>query len=178
MAATDPTNNASLALAFKAAESLSFHLLFSFDYTTLGPWKVDDIVVLLRNYTSSPAYFRHEGNLPLVSTVEGAKNADDWVTIKKKVGGLFFVPDWASVDAEKAVKSAKGVADGLFNVQAWPNGTADMTTDIDRRYLAALGRDQVYMMGVSPWFYTNLLNFGGTNWLWKGDGLWDLRCKS
>ncbi len=135
--------------------------------------------MLLRNFTSSPAYFRHEGNLPLVSALEGAKNAADWVNIKKRIsGGLFFVPNWASLDVETAVKTASGVVDGLFNFRAWPNGTADMTTDVDRSYLAALGRNQVYMMAVSPWFYANQLGFRGQNWLWQGDGLWDLRCKS
>jgi hypothetical protein len=37
---------------------------------------------------------------------------------------------------------------------AWPNANDfDMTTDGDLGYQAALG-DKVYMMGVSPYFYT------------------------
>lgn len=45
-----------------------------------------------------------------------------------------------------------------------------MSTFTDHSYLDALG-DHPYMMGVSPWFYTNMLGFR-KNWLWRGDSLW------
>ena len=35
----------------------------------------------------------------------------------------------------------------------------------------------MYIMAVSPWYYTNQLEFEGQNQSWKGDVLWDLRCK-
>ncbi len=183
IAAKDPTTSASLELAFEAAEGLNFSLLFSFDYAALGAWPKDSVIDLLDEYVSSPAYFLHGGQLPLVSTFEGAEHAADWVDVKEAVD-IFLVPDWTSVEVEKAVALGDGVADGLFNFLAWPNGTAEVTTEMDQRFKKALANSTdgengkgVYMMGVAPWFFTNLPGFGHKNWLWKGDGLWDLRCK-
>ncbi|KAK3386848.1 glycoside hydrolase [Podospora didyma] len=49
-----------------------------------------------------------------------------------------------------------------------------MTTQPDQEFQTALGADKSYMMPVSPWFFTNLPGFN-KNWLWRSDGLWDLR---
>ena len=35
-------------------------------------------------------------------------------------------------------------------------------------------KGKAYMMGVSPWFYTNLPRYQ-KNWLWRGDDLWHHR---
>lgn len=53
---------------------------------------------------------------------------------------------------------------------AWPDGPNNMSTFTDHSYLDALG-GKPYMMGVSPWFYTNLPGFR-KNWMWRGDTLW------
>lgn len=45
-----------------------------------------------------------------------------------------------------------------------------MDTFTDASYIDTLN-GQPYMMGVSPWFYTNLPGFR-KNWLWRGDDLW------
>lgn len=45
-----------------------------------------------------------------------------------------------------------------------------MSTFTDHSYLDALGGSP-YMMGVSPWFFTNMPGFR-KNWLWRGDSLW------
>jgi hypothetical protein len=78
------------------------------------------------------------------------------------------------IQAQAAVN--KGVADGLFSWAAWPWGNQDMDTYVDASYQtfeggASSGGGKPYMMGVSPWFYTNLPGFG-KNWMWKGDDLW------
>ena len=45
-----------------------------------------------------------------------------------------------------------------------------MDTFTDASYFDTIGGSP-YMMGVSPWFYTNLPGFR-KNWMWKGDDLW------
>lgn len=55
--------------------------------------------------------------------------------------------------------------------QAWPNaGEMQKTSSEDVLYTNVLG-DKSYMMGVSPWFYTNLPQYS-KNWFFSGDSLW------
>ncbi|KAK4149895.1 glycoside hydrolase [Chaetomidium leptoderma] len=168
MAAGEATNGASLANAFTAANNLgsSFRLLFSFDYAGNGLWDKQDVVALISQYSSNPAYYRR-GSQPLVSTFEGPAASGDWPSIKTATG-CFFIPSWSSLGAAPAW--AKGTADGLFSWAAWPEGPNSMSTFTDHSYLDALG-GAPYMMGVSPWFYTNMPGYR-KNWLWRGDSLW------
>lgn len=53
---------------------------------------------------------------------------------------------------------------------AWPTGPSDMSTFTDASYFDTLN-GKPFMMGVSPWFYTNMPGFR-KNWLWRGDSLW------
>ena len=54
----------------------------------------------------------------------------------------------------------------------WPDGPHDMTAAPDRQWQAALRpARKSYMMGISPWFYTDLPAYGKA-WVWRGDGLW------
>jgi aminopeptidase I len=48
-----------------------------------------------------------------------------------------------------------------------------MTNVEDKAWQAMLG-SKSYMMGVSPWFYTNLPQWQ-KNWIWRGDSLWHER---
>ncbi|KAL1865122.1 Glucan endo-1,3-alpha-glucosidase agn1 [Paecilomyces lecythidis] len=168
-------NAVSIEYAFAAAEASSFKLFFSFDYAGKGPWAKEDVIYYLSTYTSSSAYYKHNGK-PLVSTFEGPENAADWVDIKNAVN-CFFIPDWSSVGAKVALDKGNidgtQVVDGLFNWGAWPEGANDMDTDIDASYQLFLD-GKPYMMPVSPWFYTNLPGFS-KNWLWRGDDLWYTR---
>lgn len=110
-----------------------------------------------------------------MSTFEGPGNAADWTGIKAAVDAV-FVPDWSSVAASEAVGLGGGVVDGLFSFDAWPDGAANISTDADKVFQEALAAGKKkYMMPVAPWFFTNLPGFGGKNWLWRGDGLWDRR---
>lgn len=45
-----------------------------------------------------------------------------------------------------------------------------MYTTVDESYREFL-KGKTYMMGISPWFYTNMPGFR-KNWLWRGDDLW------
>ncbi|KAL1840811.1 hypothetical protein VTJ49DRAFT_7710 [Mycothermus thermophilus] len=174
IASQDPSNSKSIERAFEAADNVgNFKLFFSFDYEAQGPWSADQVIDLLTTYAQHEAYFKHEGTHPLVSTFEGAGNADDWNIIKQSIPHIFFMPEWSSAGPFEAANLGGSVADGLFSWGAWPEGKNDMTTDLDQAYRSALG-NKPYMMPVSPWFFTNLPGWN-KNWLWRGDGLWDLR---
>ncbi|KAK4096690.1 carbohydrate-binding module family 24 protein [Parathielavia hyrcaniae] len=168
MASDDPANDVALPLAFDAAVALEFELFFSFDYAGNGPWAKSVVTDMISTYGSSIAYHKRAGK-PFVSTFEGPANAIDWQDIKRDTD-CFFMPDWSSIGAQRAVQLANGVADGLFSWDAWPKGPADMTTYPDASYYDFLG-SKPYMMPVSPWFYTNLPGYD-KNWLWRGDDLW------
>jgi len=52
-------------------------------------------------------------------------------------------------------------------------GAQDKQDAPDRAWQSHMG-DKAYMMGVSPWFYTNLPRYN-KNWVWRGDDLWHYR---
>lgn len=122
----------------------------------------------MNKYKSSSAYMQYNGK-PIATTFEGTHQANDWNNIKTQTG-CFFMPDWASIGASTAASAGGGVADGLFSWEAWPNGPTNMNTNGDNGYISAL-KGKPYMMAVSPWFFTNVPNYG-KNWLWRGDDLW------
>ncbi|KAJ5887845.1 hypothetical protein N7495_007886 [Penicillium taxi] len=165
------TNQKAVADAFAAAESLKFHLFFSFDYDGNGAWPKMQVAALLKNYSTSSAYYRHHGK-PFTSTFEGTSNAEDWVTIKKEID-CFFVPDWSSVKPASALQLAGGVVDGLFSWAAWPAADSRrMNTYADASYIQSLKQaNKSYMMPASPWFYTNMPKYK-KNWASHGDDLW------
>lgn len=172
IAAGDATNAGSIQNAFDAAVAVGgFKLFFSFDYAGNGPWDLNDVSALLKQYAVSGSYYQHNGK-PFVSTFEGPLNALDWTFIKEEID-VFFVPDWSSIGASPAVDIGKGIIDGLFSWAAWPTGPADMNTYIDASYLQYLSNADglPYMMAVSPWFFTNMPGYD-KNWLWRGDKLW------
>ncbi|KAI5249601.1 glycoside hydrolase [Aureobasidium subglaciale] len=156
-----------LSNAFTAANNVGgFKLFFSFDYAAQGAFNQQDVINLVNQYKNNGAYYKYN-NKAFVSTFEGPGNSGDWSNIKSQTG-CFFIPDWSSLGAQGAI--SRGVADGLFSWESWPNGPNDMTTAPDNSYKSALG-GKPYMMPVSPWFYTNLPGYN-KNWLWRGDDLW------
>ncbi|KAK4184083.1 Mutanase [Podospora australis] len=171
MAYGAPMNGPSLEMAFAAASSRGFQLMFSFDYAGNGSWPKQTVIDYLTRWGSSGAYFKHNGQ-PLVSTFEGPESSDDWIEIKARTG-CFFIPDWSSDGAKKAMERSNGVADGLFSWDAWPWGDREMNTYSDASYAQYLN-GKPYMMPVSPWFYTNMPGFD-KNWLWRGDMIWPTR---
>ncbi|PLB43332.1 glycosyl hydrolase family 71 protein [Aspergillus steynii IBT 23096] len=152
--------------AFTVSADLSFKLLFSFDYAANGSWPKSQVLNLLNEYSTHPAYYMHNKQ-PLVSTFEGPDAWKDWQEIKEKTNA-FFIPDWSSVGPAKAAN--RSVVDGLFSWGAWPEGPRGLNTSLDDAYIDALD-GKAYMMPVSPWFYTNMPGFE-KNWVWRGDELW------
>lgn len=91
-----------------------------------------------------------------------------WTRIRAAIpSGIYFMPDWTS----QGPGWNRDLVDGYFSWDMWPAGAADMTTAADEAY-AATGAS--YMMGVSPWFFTDLPAYG-KSWVWRGDDLWSRR---
>jgi glucan endo-1,3-alpha-glucosidase len=162
-----------------AARLGNFSLFLSFDFSTAGPtWTVDTISNLTNTFKDEPAQYKVDGK-PFVSTFEGASLTDEWSQAREKVdGGIFFVPDWSSL-GPTGIKQAAGHIDGAcefaspilpsslppestlikcfspVSFAAWPGpGETRMSRSMDEQYLKALN-GSVYMMGVSPYFYTS-----------------------
>ena len=162
-----------VAMAFSAAEASGtpFKLFFSFDYEGSGtPWDTADILTLLTQYAGSGAHFQQEGK-PFVSTFEGPGNSDveQWKEIRASLSsGIYFVPDWTS----QGPGYRQDLIDGAFSWNMWPNGAQDMGTEADEEWMDALtGGGKNYMMGISPWFYTDLPAYNKA-WVWRGDSMW------
>lgn len=124
---------------------------------------VQGVSSIINTYKGNSAQYLHNG-APLVSTFEGTASAGDWPAIKLATG-CFFVPDWTSA---KGTPSTFANVDGALSWDVWPFGPTGVSTMIDYAWKDILG-SKVYMMGVSPWFYTNLPS---KNWVWRGDNLW------
>ncbi|KAF9042148.1 glycosyl hydrolase family 71-domain-containing protein [Panaeolus papilionaceus] len=172
MAYGDSSNDHSIPLAFQAANQVGFKLFFSFDYAGNGAWPASTVQSMIQTWSSQGSYFRHSTGQPLVSTFEGPGNAGDWHNIKAATNA-FFIPDWSSLGAMNAIAQSNGVADGLFNWGAWPDGTATTNWDLDASYLIFLSQAKkpTYMAPISPWFFTNMPGYN-KNWLWQGGLLW------
>ncbi|MCJ1394120.1 hypothetical protein MMC18_006998 [Xylographa bjoerkii] len=155
--------------AYAAAGSIpGFSLFLSFDHASNdanfgGSFTAQNITGYINKYKAEPAQYLYGGK-PVASTFEGPAHAADWATVKAATG-CFFIPDWTSM---KGNPSTFANVDGALSWDVWPNGPTGISTMIDSEWKTILG-DKVYMMGVSPWFYTNLPY---KNWLWRGDNLW------
>ena len=157
--------NAQLTNAYQAANAIgSFSLFLSFDYLATGPWASGDVINIINTYAGNPSQYRYNSK-SLVSTFEGTNNIGDWPAIKAATG-CFFVPDWTSL-GPSGFHNQLGTAHGAFSWDAWPQ-YPNAEVQSDQAWISALG-GKPYMMGVSPWFYTNL---PGKNWLWPSNDLW------
>ncbi|KAF2716338.1 glycoside hydrolase family 71 protein [Polychaeton citri CBS 116435] len=162
-----------MSYAFQAANALSslnFKMFFSFDYLGGGqPWASSDIITILKAYGPNGAHYQVNGK-PMVSTFEGTSNINDWNSIRSSVpGGIYFVPDWTSLGPNGFSSS---IVDGAFSWDMWPNGPNNISTSSDQaweNFLKPAGKS--YMMGVSPWFYTDLPGYNKA-WVWRGDDMW------
>ncbi|KAI1164442.1 glycoside hydrolase family 71 protein [Nemania serpens] len=167
----DSYNDEQLRLAYDVAASNGFSVFLSFDMQA-SQWAGDQISAYINAYKDFGGQFR-VGDLPVVSTFEGPSQADIWSGIRAATGGIFFMPDWASLGAQ-GVGSKLSLIDGAFNWGAWPEANQlTISTNNDVAYKSAL-QGKPYMMGVSPYFYTNL---PGKNWYSSSDSLWFDRWK-
>ncbi|KAL2863498.1 glycosyl hydrolase family 71-domain-containing protein [Aspergillus lucknowensis] len=160
-----------LHTAYEAAEKIgNFSLFISFDYESGGPWPPDRVISTINTFKNREAQYLYNGK-PLVSTFEGVESSGDWLYIKSATGCM-FIPDWTSL-APSGLHTVYDTIDGAFSWDAWPVGAREKNTSSDEAWIEALA-GKPYMMGVSPWFYTNLPQWK-KNWLWRGDDLWHYR---
>lgn len=167
----DDYNDRSLQNAADAANSVGgFTLFLSFDYASNADnnWTPSTVIDRINSFVTAAgnAHFRYNSQ-PLVSTFEGPSHASDWAGIKSATN-CFFMPDWTSLGPAQI---PIGSIDGAFSWDAWPHGPVQKDNSSDLAWEQALGA-KPYMMGVSPWFYTDL---PGKNWGLRGDGLWSTR---
>lgn len=169
IAVQDSYTGTSLSNYYAAAEQHgSFSLFISFDYAASQPnsyFPEDDVINYINQFAGSSAQYKYNGK-PFASTFEGPDYVGDWTNIKSATNA-FFVPDYTSKDP--AVAAQYSQVDGLFSWDAWPTGATDTPTSDSAFRTATSNAGKIFMMAVSPWFYTNLQ---GKNWLWRGDNLW------
>lgn len=167
-----------LGLAYDAASSSGFSLFISFDMNTLylDVWTPEMVAGLVNDYSNYTAQYRVDG-VPLVSTFEGPDWADNWQAVRDQTGGIYLVPDWASIGPD-GVGAHVDKIEGAFSWNAWPGaGETTKTTDEDMAYQEVLyGAGKAYMMGVAPYFYVNLAEWS-KNWYSSSDSLWFDRWK-
>ncbi|KAI9707599.1 MAG: hypothetical protein M1836_000560 [Candelina mexicana] len=167
IAPTDTYTDSSLRAAYDAANALGgFSLFLSFDYLSQGVWDPSAVIRTINTYKNEASQYKYN-NKPFVSTFEGVQNTGDWANIKS-LTGCYFVPSWTSLGSSTVASNPD--VDGAFAWDAWPVGANDKDDSNDKEWKSALGAKS-YMMAVSPWFYTNIPNWG-KNWLWRGDDLW------
>ncbi|MCJ1385421.1 hypothetical protein MMC17_008544 [Xylographa soralifera] len=172
--AGDPWTEDQLDTAYAAAAPLNFKLFLSFDHAANdasfgGSFTAANITAYINRYKAEPAQYLYGAqNQPVASTFEGPSHAADWVSVQQ-LTGCFFIPDWTSMKGASNAQSLFASVNGVLSWDVWPNGPTGISTSVDTAWKALLGPNQVYMMGVSPWFYTNLPY---KNWLWRGDNLW------
>ena len=165
-----------LDTAYAAAASLNFKLFISFDHAANdgafgGSFTAANITAYINRYKGEPAQYLYGAKAqPVASTFEGPAHAADWVSVQQMTG-CFFIPDWTSIKGAQDAQSMFANVNGVLSWDVWPDGPTGISTMIDTAWKSLLGPDQVYMMGVSPWFYTNLPAYS-KNWLWRGDNLW------
>lgn len=180
------TTATQLSYAYLAANELinshqgDFQLFISFDYLggTAGPWTAADIEMILTAYGRQAASFTVDGK-PLASTFEGTTSDQvrAWTGIRSAlqsttVGDIYLLPCWTSLGATGFDAS---LVDGAFSWDMWPNGPVDVNTASDQTWQSAMNSSgKSFMMGVSPWFYTNLPQYSKA-WVWRGDNAWSLR---
>ncbi|KAH6617236.1 glycoside hydrolase family 71 protein [Chaetomium tenue] len=151
-----------------AAHCGEFSMFISFDMAA-GCWSVPQVVSLINRYHASPAQATIDGKA-LVSTFEGPDWAHNWLSVRNETPAIYLVPNWSSLGPH-GVAHKLDLIDGAFSWDAWPKpGQSKMTTVEDLLYKDCL-RDKKYMMGVSPWFYTDLPQWN-KNWYCSSESLW------
>ncbi|KAI2777770.1 glycoside hydrolase family 71 protein [Daldinia loculata] len=164
----DSWNGEQLQLAYDTAAANGFSLFLSFDMAA-SSWNTDQVIALVNQYKDAGSQLKVNGK-PFVSTFEGPDWSDNWANVRSSTGDIFLVPDWSSLGAA-GVGSKLDKIDGAFNWGAWPNANENsINTGNDIAYKSSL-QGKAYMMGVSPYFYTDLPQYN-KNWYSSSDSLW------
>ena len=82
--------------AYAVADKLGFKMLISFDQLCCGMWEVEHVTRLINKYKGRQSQFK-VGGKPFVSTFEGTNFIEQWAQVRSQTGGIYLVPDWASL---------------------------------------------------------------------------------
>lgn len=105
----DTYNDEQLHLAYDVASANGFSVFLSFDMQA-SQWSADQIIAYVNTYKVLAGQLA-VGGLPVVSTFEGPSQSDIWPSVRAATGGIFFIPDWASLGAQ-GVGSKLSLIDG------------------------------------------------------------------
>ncbi|GAB1316196.1 Glycoside hydrolase [Madurella fahalii] len=156
-----------------AEQARDFVVFISFDMAA-ETWPPSQVAELINRYRQSSAQMLVNGR-PLVSTFEGTDWAHYWPKVREQTCDIFLVSDWSSLGPH-GVGQKLDLIDGAFSWDAWPRaGCTKMTPAEDLFYRENL-RGKKYMMGISPWFYTNLPQWN-KDWHCSSESLWYDRCQ-
>lgn len=86
-----------------------------------GDWAFDSVVGIVNEFKVSGAHTVVDGR-PLVSTFEGPAWADNWPGVREATGGIYLVPDWASLGPD-GVASRLDIIDGACKSPPVPSYT-------------------------------------------------------
>ncbi|KAF8536100.1 glycoside hydrolase [Trichophaea hybrida] len=143
-------------------------MFISFDMACCGTWTVEKVAAWINTYKNFSAQLKIDGK-PFVSTFEGPEFAASWKDVEALTGELYLVPTWTSLGPSGISKHFDKI-NGAFSWDAWSPNCSSKSNTSDTAYITALS-GKPYMMGVSPFFYTNLPEYS-KNWLWGPDTLW------
>lgn len=100
-----------LDAAYDAADKHgNFKLLISFDQLCCGPWDANEVSRIINKYKGRGSYYKVD-NKPFVSTFEGTDFIDQWAGVRDATGGIYLVPDWASLGPD-GFRNHVGKVDG------------------------------------------------------------------
>lgn len=105
----DSYNDEQLHLAYDVASSNGFSVFLSFDMQA-SQWNADQISSYINTYKGLGGQLKIN-NLPVVSTFEGPSQSGIWPGVRSATGGIFFIPDWASLGAQ-GVGAQSSLIDG------------------------------------------------------------------
>ena len=78
---------------------------------------MNEVTRIINKYKGRGSYYK-VGGKPFVSTFEGTNFIDQWETVRKDAGGIYLVPDWASLGPD-GFKAHVGKVDGACKGRIW-----------------------------------------------------------
>ncbi|CAM1502531.1 Fc.00g045150.m01.CDS01 [Cosmosporella sp. VM-42] len=154
--------------AYSVAEAANFKMFISFDMQCCGDWNTQSVIDIINTFKGSSSQVK-VNNLPMVSTFEGP-NWGNWGTVRSSTGGISLVPDWSSL-GPYGVQGKLSQVEGAVYWGAWPDANQQKKTSGEDVLYKNVLAGKPYVMGVSPYFYTNLPQWG-KNWWSSSESLW------
>ncbi|PRP84595.1 hypothetical protein PROFUN_09268 [Planoprotostelium fungivorum] len=156
---TDSWQKDKIGQMLAAANNVGFKIFVSFDMTVWGSNGWDGMTDWMNSFADNSAYFKYNGR-PFVSTFYanfGGMDNNAWGNWKNRVNkNLYLCPNFFPNSYQQYSN-----VDCLFGWDAWGKQSS---SDRDNGLMSQSGGKQ-YMVGVAPWFFCHLPQWG-KNWVW------------